>query len=368
MNRREFLKVAGAAGAAGFLGLGCVGSRRRENAALRATLRKYVDGGLFNCIVCMSNRGDAEAYGNRTLTPSDGPATLESLFDLASIGKTQTAAMCALLHLDGKLDLDAPFTEYLPEHVLARENCKITIRDLATHSGGFSNAKPYQTPDVEKMFREFYRKRPEWPRGQRFCYACSNYAYLGFIIEKLTGLDLDAAARKMIWGPLGMSRTTWNPIVGNPDAVEYAYSTYDGVGGKRRIGDHNGVCSLWAPRPVGNGSCFSSAPDMMKFLDDLRLRAHFPAKYYDLAFAPSFDGDGHRRSFGWDMRAKSSTFTSWTPTGFSDRAICHSGWTGPVVAVDPASDFAGVVLTSRVASKEKTMGPRLQLLEIMRSE
>ena len=27
-----------------------------------------------------------------------------------------------------------------------------------------------------------------------------------------------------------------------------------------------------APRPVGNGSCFSSAPDMMKFLDNPRLQ------------------------------------------------------------------------------------------------
>lgn len=100
MDRREFLKPAGAAGAVGFLDVGCVGNRRRENAALQAAMRKYVDNGLFNCIVCLSNRGDAEACGNRTLAPADGPVTLESMFDLASIGKTRTAAMCALLHLE----------------------------------------------------------------------------------------------------------------------------------------------------------------------------------------------------------------------------------------------------------------------------
>lgn len=328
-------------------------------------MRHFVDEGLFGCVVCVSNRGDMEAYGNRTLTAAGGPVTVDSRFDLASIGKTQTAAMCVLLHLEGRLDLDAPFTEYLPEHVLAREKCRITVRDLATHSGGFDNSKPYQTPDVERMFREFYRKRPVWPRGKRFCYACSNYAYLGFIVERLTGLDLDAAARKMIWGPLDMNRTTWNPVVGDPTAVEYHPSTYEGP--KRRIGDHNGVCSYWAPRPVGNGSCFSTAPDMMRFLVDMLHRERFPKAYYELQFSPSFSDESHRRSFGWEMRSQQSTFTEWAPTGFSGSAICHPGWTGGIVAVDPECGFAGLVFASQVAGKSRTMGPRMRLLDIMRS-
>ena len=52
-------------------------------------------------------------------------------------------------------------------------------------------------------------------------------------------------------------------------------------------------------------------------------------------------------------------------SGFSDKAICHTGWTGPAIAVDPMRDFAGVVLGNRLASKQKTMGPRLHLLDLM---
>ena len=40
-------------------------------------------------------------------------------------------------------------------------------------------------------------------------------------------------------------------------------------------------------------------------------------------------------------------------------------FTGPAIAVDPVRDFAGVVLGNRKASKEKTMGPRMHLLDLM---
>ena len=367
MNRREFLWMAAGASGAAVLG-GCRTAGVRDNAALRAAADGYVAEGLYLGLACASTRGDLYVKGRRTLDEPHLPVTADTLFDLASVGKTHTAALCALLYADGRLDVDAPFTKYLPEHVLAKENCRITVRDLATHSGGFDNSKPYMTPDAKKMFAELYRKRPVWPRGTRFCYACSNFVYLGLIVERLTGMDLDAAAKKMLWGPLGMKRTTWQTVVDDPNVAEYPPSTYGGErpgARKRRIGERNDTCAHLAPCPMGNGANFSTAPDMLLFATDLLRRERFPKAYYDLLFAPSFDGDGHRRSFGWDMTAAKSTFTSWTKTAFSDKAICHTGWTGPAIAVDPVRDFAGVVLGNRLASKQKTMGPRLHLLDLM---
>ena len=361
-QRREFLRAAGcAAGMAAFGG--CRLMAARENAAVHAAVCRCVSDGLYAGLACASNAGDLYVEGARTLDAPRLPVTRDTLFDLASVGKTHTAALCALLYAEGKLDVDAPFTKYLPEHVLAKEGCRITVRDLATHSGGFDNAKPYMTADAAKMFAELFRKRPVWPRGERFCYACSNFVYLGLIVERLTGLDLDAAAKKMLWNPLGMTRTTWNTAVGDPDVAECPQSTYEGP--RRRIGEHNDICAHLAPRPMGNGANFSTASDMLLFVTDLLRRERFPQAYYDLLFAPSFDRDGHRRSFGWDMTAQRSTFSNWTQTAFSARAICHSGWTGGAIAVDPERDFAGVVLGNRLASKAQTMGPRMHLLDLM---
>ena len=330
--------------------------------ALRAEMNRCIDTGLYSGLAVGSNRIAPLVAGRRTLG-GRLPVTSETLFDLASVGKTQTAALCALLVADGKLDPDAPFTDYLTEHVLARENCRITVRDLVTHSGGFDNAKPYKLVDPKRMFEEIYRKRPVRPRGEKFEYACSNFLYLGLIVEKLTGQDLDAAAKRMLWGPLGMKRTTWNTVTQDGDVMEYSPSTYEGA--RRRIGEHNDICAHLAPRPVGNGSCFSTCGDMIRFVTDLLCRERFPNAYYDLMFTPSFEKDGIRRSFGWDMTAPSSSTHLYPQTGFSSRAIAHSGWTGPVVAVDPERDFAGVVLGGQIAGKAKTMDARVRLLQLM---
>ena len=363
ITRRSFCGIIVAEAAVlGAGGTGCRGLAH-EDGRVRAAIEKYIGDGFYAGLACVSNHCDLHVDGERTLGEPKLPVTAGTLFDLASVGKTQTASLCALLYADGRLDVDAPFTEYLPEHVLAKENCRITVRDLATHSGGFDNSKPYMLPDSRKMFEELYRKRPMWPCRERFCYACSNFVYLGLIVERLAGMDLDAAAKKMLWGPLGMARTTWKTVVGDPDVAEYPQSTYGGP--KRKIGERNDICAHLAPYPMGNGANFSTAPDMQLFVDDMLRREHFPKAYYDLLFAPSFVGDGHRRSFGWDMTAAKSTFSDWISTGFSNHAICHTGWTGGAVAVDPTRDFAGVVLGNRLASKEKTMGPRLRLLDLM---
>ena len=354
MTRREFVLSASALAVCG-----CRTSGAAD--ALRAEMRRCIDAGLYSGLAVGSNDIAPLVAGSRTL---DGrlPVTEETLFDLASVGKTQTAALCALLVADGKLDPDAPFTDYLTEHVLAKENCRITVRDLATHSGGFDNAKPYKLADHGRMFEEIYRKRPVRPRGEKFQYACSNFLYLGLIVEKLTGLDLDAAAKRMLWDPLGMRRTTWNTVTDDGNVMEYSRSTYEGA--PRRIGEHNDVCCHLAPRPMGNGSCFSTCGDMLLFVTDLLRRERFPRSYYDLMFEPSFEKDGIRRSFGWDMTAPASSTHLYPKTGFSSRSIAHSGWTGPVIAVDPERDFAGVVLGGQIAGKAKTMDVRVRLLQM----
>jgi len=335
--------------------------------ALRAAMKKTVEDGLYAGLVVGSNRVPPMiCEGYQTLDERHFKMFLNSVFDLASVGKTQTAALCALLAADGKLDPDAPFTTYLTDHVLAKENCAITVRDLASHSGGFNNAKPYKQADAAKMFAALYAKRPVWPRGERFCYACSNFAYLGLIVEKLTGLDLDAAAKKMLWGPLGMTRTTWNPVPDDGSVVEYSPSTYEKWEGKlRRIGEHNDICCHLSPRPMGNGSCFSTCGDMLKFANDLLRRERFPKAYYDLLFAESFRSDEVRRSFGFGMLSSGGdTDATWSKY-FSSRAIAHGGWTGSFLLVDPERDFAGVVMGNRTGRREPSYAAREKLMDLL---
>ncbi len=52
------------------------------------------------------------------------------------------------------------------------------------------------------------------------------------------------------------------------------------------------------------------------------------------------------------MTSEKSTFSDWVETNFSARAICHTGWTGSAIAVDPECGYAGVVLGNRLAGKD----------------
>lgn len=339
---------------AAFAAVGCRSTRCVRQDAVHAELRRQIDEGLMAGCVCGIVGGPLFAAGERTRHPSSSPMTADGIFDLASVGKTFTASLCARLVADGRLDPDAPFTEYLPEHVLAKENCPITVRDLATHTGGFDNSKPYIVPDPKAFDRALYAKRPVRRRGEKYEYACSNYIYLGRIVEHVTGMDLESAARALLWQPLGMDDTCWHEIVGNPRAVE----TF--TNGRLPPGTHGDESARVYPYATGNGSAFSTAGDMLKFVGDLLARRTFPKAYYDLQFTPCYEKGGARRSFGWDMSAGLHR-----PPGWSAATVAHGGFTGNTIAVDPANGFAGVVLTNRTGDRLKAYAGHGRLLALM---
>ena len=325
----------------------------RSSVAVRDELNRQISEGLIAGGVCGLVGGPLYVAGERTRHPASTPMADNCIFDLASAAKPFTASLCARLVADGRLDPDAPFTQYLPEHVLAKENCAITVRDLATHTGGFDNAKPYILPDPDDFDRVLFAKRPVRPRGAAYDYACSNFIYLGKIVERVTGMDLETAARKLLWGPLGMRDTCWHEVVGSPRAVE----TFTNV--RLPPGTHGDESARAYPRPMGNGSAFSTAGDMLQFVGDLLARRAFPKAYYDLLLTPSWEKGDVRRSFGWDMSVAER------PAGWSAATVSHGGYTGNTIAVDPEKGFAGVVLTNRTGDRLKGYAGHRRLLALM---
>jgi CubicO group peptidase (beta-lactamase class C family) len=302
--------------------------------AARREAQRQADAGLIQGGVVASTRtNEIIVVGRQCVKPAARPMTEHSRFDIASVGKVFTTACLARLIIEGQVDPDAPFTRYIPEHILG-EACDITVRDLAMHVGGFDNSKPYASADVAVFDRELFNKRPIRPRLEAFEYACSNFILLGKIVNRLSGLDLDTFARRHLWGPLGMTETTWNAPGEGPHEVEHWIPN-------RPAGQHNDDVCFLAPFPLGSGSCFSTIRDMLRFAGDLLERRTFPQTYYDLIFTCGFEKQGDRRSFGWDMT------DAKRPQGLSRRTIFHSGWTGQTLCVDPENDFAAVVLTSR---------------------
>lgn len=331
LSRRAFIRCGcGAAAATALHGCRTWGDARA--ARVREMLERDVADGLVRGAVFATADGlGPEAVGERR---PGAPMRTDSLFDVASVTKTFTATAAAILVADGRLDPDAPFTDYLPEHVLARENCAISVRDLAAHVSGFDGGEAAKAGlDTPGCFRAAMRKRPVRPRGERFEYACYNLVLVGFVVERLSGLRLDAFCRDRVFAPLGLRRTRWGPVADDGNVVR--------MPGAPAVGAISDWVARGAGVPLGNAGVFSTADDLTRFAQDLLARRAFRPEVYELLFGVAFEKGGARRSFGFDMSAK------LRPAGLSDRAVYHSGWTGQTLCVDPGTGFGGVLLTAR---------------------
>lgn len=335
--------------------------------------RKQIDAGIIQGAVLGTVNGLVAAIGNRTVIPERSPMTVDCRFDIASVGKVFTASCAALLILQGKLDPDAPFTEYLPEHILGKQ-CDITIRDLASHCSGFDNSKPYHSSDPKVFYHELFAMKPVRPRLEAFEYSCYNMILLGTILNRITGMDLDSLARQLVWAPLGMNDTTWIAPGNGPREVQHHNPT-------REPGVHNDPVCHDINIPLGSGSCFSTCSDMLLFVGDLLARKQFPDAYYKLLTTCYFDKDGARRSFGWDMRTiclpgddlsnnSQAALSKRMPSVFSDSTIYHTGWTGQTIALDPVTGHNGVVLTSRLGGSDWNLAKlgRARLLALLNDD
>lgn len=306
-----------------------------HDARVAGELSRQVTLGYYDCAVAGTARG---------LSATVGGAGADSLFEIASVSKTFTFLLAALLWHEGRLDIDAPFVRYLPDHVLAKTGTDITVRDLAAHASGFTNnwmgragiySGKWPYADDAEYERAVLAQLPDHPRRTKYVYACHNAILTGFIIERILGTDLDAAARKYVWDPLGMSATTWkNVSPDNPHLVQM-YTK-----GPRPLGTKCDENARGFSRPIGNAGVFSCFSDLRKYADDLLARRTFPNEVYDLLMTPEFEEGGRCRSFGWDMSVGTN------PPGWGRGTVNHTGYTGQYFAVDPELGRSAIILTN----------------------
>ena len=360
-TRREFIQ--GLAAAAFALSLDSTrlfaeGTAAIDDSVLTADIEKQIAAGLIHGAVVAAGTSEKILYSNAwgwaqgtAESPNRRAMTLESQFDCASITKTQTASAQAFLAAQGKLDPDAPFKKYLPDHTA--KDCSITVRELAMHVGGFDPSNGFIGGGEAAFWKYLFGKQPVRSRGERFDYACYNFILLGKIVEKVSGQRLDEFCRDKIFLPLGMTHSEWGPMATRPTTVQ--------VIATKRIGDISDFQAHAAPFPIGNAGLFSTVGDLSIFCQQMLKRQPFPKEYYDLLFRCGFEKDGARRSFGWDMCAHRR------PIGLSDKTIFHSGWSGQTYWIDPVNDFFAVFLSNRFGDWEQAMQSRQRVGGILRA-
>lgn len=164
--------------------------------------------------------------------PKKTAVTTKSVFRIASMSKSFTAMAILKLRDEGKLRLDDPVANYVPELKKLRyptaDSPLITIRHLMTHSAGFPEDNPWgdrQLADSDAELLDLIRKSPSMSTspGTEYEYSNLGFALLGRIVTVVAKMPYQRYIRDNIWRPLGMNSTYWEYADVPADKLAHGY-------------------------------------------------------------------------------------------------------------------------------------------------
>jgi CubicO group peptidase (beta-lactamase class C family) len=170
-----------------------------------------------------------------------------------------------LLADEGKLDLDAPIADVLPELQLSDKDvaAQVTMRHLLTHTSGIDGDVFTDTGRgddcLEKYVALLAGVMQNHPLGVTWSYCNSGFSLAGRVIERLTGGTWDAAMKERLFTPLGLTHTVTLP----EEALLYRTA----VGHVSAPGADAARAPVWMlPRPLGPaGLICSTTADVLAF-------------------------------------------------------------------------------------------------------
>jgi D-alanyl-D-alanine carboxypeptidase len=160
------------------------------------------------------------AAGESNVDPST-PMRAEHRFRAGSILKPFVATVILQLVEEGKLELDDPLPDVLPERVLTRfaDADQITVRMLLNHTSGIPDyldegfkrivaADPQRVWQVEELLDRAAAQPRSGAPGERHVYSNTNYNLLGLIIEQATGQSWRTVVRERVIDRLDLDNTS----------------------------------------------------------------------------------------------------------------------------------------------------------------
>lgn len=353
-------------------------------------LQRAIDDGTAAGVVAMgaTDRGLVyEGARGRANAHTGEAMSLDTVFWLLSMTKAITATACMQLIEQGRLRLDQPAGDVLPQlkspqildgfDVSGRPKLRpsrnaITVRHLLTHTSGFTYSvwsdklsryeKVTGMPDIGYSMNGAFAAPLEFEPGERWEYGIS-MDWVGKLVEAVTDQSLEVYFREHIFEPLGMRNTGF--LIGSKQKQQVATM-------HRRQADGS-----LAPEPfeinqrpeffMGGGGLFSTPRDYMAFLQMLLnggayrgerlLRADTVATMFrnhigDLqvtemktaqpSWSNSFDqfpGTAHKWGLSFDIN------TEQGPHGRSAGSVSWAGLLNTYFWVDPVKRVAGSLFT-----------------------
>ena len=314
-------------------------------------------------VVHFDTYGKANAASGESLRP-------DSIFRIASMTKPITGVAMMQLYEQGKWKLDDPVAKYIPEFAALQvkkagggtepQKSPMTMAQLMSHSAGFGASAVYREleldeTDLQGMIDKLKVLPLETQPGSAWDYGPS-VNIQGYIVEKLSGMSLDAYFARNILEPLGMLDTGfWVPA--EKAARVVAVHGYDSDG-KIRVQPDGSVKTTRPRFLAGSGGLMSTARDYWRFAQALanggtldgkrilqektvelmRTNVLEPGIKVDL-YGPSQEGIG----FGMDFAVVLDPKSAGTAQGVN--SFYWGGAYGTWFWIDPTNDlvFVGLI-------------------------
>lgn len=163
-------------------------------------------------------------------------ATTKSSFRIASMTKSFTAMAILKLRDQGKLSLNDPVSQYIPEMAklkyLTEDSPIIDIENLLTMTAGFPEDNPWgdrQLHEPDQMLIDLIGNGVSFSNAPSYAFEYSNtgYALLGNIVSRVSGMPYQVYIKENILQPLGMEQTYWEYDNVSKDQLAIGYRWED---------------------------------------------------------------------------------------------------------------------------------------------
>jgi CubicO group peptidase (beta-lactamase class C family) len=198
----------------------------------------------------------------------------DSLFRIGSISKTFTSLALLTLVEEGRLDLNTPIRDLVPELEYTNpwaDTHPITVAQVLEHTTGFDDihfVEIGKNDDPDMKVKDGLAFHPHsrisrWPPGTHHSYCNSGPPIGALILEAITGQEFEAYAREHVFAPLGMSNSDFH----FPRDADLLANGYEADGETEARYDH----IIFRP----SGSMNASSTEMANYLQMMINRGRF---------------------------------------------------------------------------------------------
>jgi serine beta-lactamase-like protein LACTB len=278
------------------------------------------------------------------------PATAETVYRTASIGKTITATAAMRLVEHGKLDLDQPIQQYC--QAFPQKQWTITSRNLLTHTSGIRHyGGPHDAEEqtstvhyanVADALAPFKTDPLLFEPGTQFSYSTYGFDVLGCVVEGAAGKPFMDVIRELVFVPAGMTHSRDD----DPSAIiANRAAGYTQIDGQLRNATHIDMSNR-----LPAGGYLTTASDLARFgamFMDCKL-VSCATRDAMLVETKLKNGDIVNYGLGWSIAED--------PSGKTTGEASHGGSTPGVAGmlyIVPAQRLAVVILTNLEIARDR---------------